>query len=318
MTHKIPLSSFTLGYTNLYHNHSSTVCLNSPTKIDSLNTDRHLTEQKGTPLKMARFSTQVSGYHVLVTGGTKGIGKSVVEEFLAEGANVSYCARTVRGDEFAGFKDATNGARAVGTQVDITDLPAIASWVEKSAKEFGRINVVVANAHTGEGKAEIESWRHKFEGDILGLITLIESATPHLAAQAGDASIVVISSLAGYETRHPDVAGPYSTLKRAQATLAKDYSRKLLPIGIRINTVAPGFVLAPDITHPDGTVELSTLNRAKDMYPEFIAQIEEVVPLKRAGTVEEISNTVLFLASRLSGYTAGATLIIDGGVSLTM
>lgn len=94
---------------------------------------------------MSRFIPQLTGAHALVTGGTKGIGRVIVETLLSEGVSVSYCSRNVRGDEFANFKDATDGARAVGTSVDISNAASIQGWVEASAKEFGRIDLVVAN-----------------------------------------------------------------------------------------------------------------------------------------------------------------------------
>jgi NAD(P)-dependent dehydrogenase (short-subunit alcohol dehydrogenase family) len=81
----------------------------------------------------------------LSLGGRKGIGKVITESFLAEGANVSYCSRNVTGEEFATFKGATGGARAVGTSVDIADPDSIKDWVENAAETFGRIDIVVAN-----------------------------------------------------------------------------------------------------------------------------------------------------------------------------
>jgi NAD(P)-dependent dehydrogenase (short-subunit alcohol dehydrogenase family) len=81
---------------------------------------------------------------VVTLGGTRGIGKSIVEAFLSEGANVSYCARHVSGDEFAGFAS-DEGARAVGTAVDVGDEAALTAWVAKSVAEFGRLDTVIAN-----------------------------------------------------------------------------------------------------------------------------------------------------------------------------
>lgn len=78
-------------------------------------------------------------------GGAKGIGKSIVESYLAEGANVSFCGRTIRGDEFSTFKGAAENARAVGSLVDISRASDIEAWVSKANQEFGKIDIVVAN-----------------------------------------------------------------------------------------------------------------------------------------------------------------------------
>ena len=122
---------------------------------------------------MSRFSIQMQGSHVMVTGklhharkcrvsgrqlgltghagGTKGIGRGIVEAFLAEGANVSYCARSVRGDEFALFKDgAAETARAVGTAVDVQDSSSLQSWVDAAVEEF-RQTLCAASAYNKTG-----------------------------------------------------------------------------------------------------------------------------------------------------------------------
>ncbi|KPM41361.1 hypothetical protein AK830_g5176 [Neonectria ditissima] len=264
---------------------------------------------------MARFSTQLTGAHVLVTGGSKGIGKVIVESFLAEGANVSYCARTVRHDQFSSLKDTTDGARVVGSNVDISDPESIKAWVEKSAEEFGRIDVVVANACPGYSEATLEDWQKSFQSDVLGLWTLIDVATPHLEKRGGTGSIVVISSVAGFVTKHPGIGGPYSVVKRAQATMATDLSRKLGPQGIRINTVVPGGIETASLILPDGTEQLSTFGAIRKDNPEFIESIIKAVPLGTLGESQDVANAVVYLGSGLAKYVHGTKLFVDGGVS---
>lgn len=81
----------------------------------------------------------------MIAGGSKGIGRLIVQALLAEGANVSYCARNPRGDEFSAFQGAADNARAVASTVDIANPTDIKNWVERSVEEFGRIDCVVAN-----------------------------------------------------------------------------------------------------------------------------------------------------------------------------
>ncbi|KAL6801477.1 putative Tropinone reductase [Trichoderma sp. SZMC 28012] len=263
-------------------------------------------------------STKLGGSHILVTGGTKGIGRAIVEAFLAEGANVSYCARSVIGNEFASVTaDAKNGGvRAVGTAVDIGEAAAIRSWVEASAAEFGRIDAIIANAASFCTDATLESWQRSFDMDMLGLISLVEAAVPHLQKNTAISSIVVISSLAGFEARHHSVTGPYATLKRAQATLAKEYARKLGPIGVRVNTIVPGTIETPGQLLPDGTREPSRFEMARRNNPEYINGLLDSIPLGRAGAVEDVANAVVFLTSPLAAYISGAALFVDGALAI--
>ncbi|KAH7149897.1 hypothetical protein B0J13DRAFT_660649 [Dactylonectria estremocensis] len=264
---------------------------------------------------MSRFSPQLTGAHVLVTGGSKGIGRVIVESFLAEGANVSWGSRSVRPDEFSLFKGATDGAREVGSTLDIGDPAAIRSWVDKAAKDFGKIDIVVANACPFYAEATPEAWEKSFQSDILGLWTLIDAATPHLEARGGTGSIVVISSAAGFQVGHPGVGGPYSTFKRAQAIMARDHARKLASKGIRVNTVVPGAIETPSILRPDGTEELSMFKAAMQQNPAYFESLFKQIPLGTAGEAQDIANAVVYLSSHLAKYVSGANLVVDGALT---
>ncbi|CAM1501424.1 Fc.00g105860.m01.CDS01 [Cosmosporella sp. VM-42] len=263
------------------------------------------------------------GFHVLrylhsPLGGTKGIGKAIVESFLAEGTNVSYLSRSAKGDEFLDFQDATNGARAVGTSVDICDKAAVENWVKGAAKDFGRIDLVVANAASFCKQPTVEDWEKSFQGDIIGLLILIETALPHLEEADGKGSIVVISSLAGFEAPMLPVLGPYGPIKRAQVSIVKSYAHSLGPKGIRMNAIVPGAIETPSLTLPDGTEELSTFGAARKANPGWIQTLIDKVALRRPGVPQDIANAVIFLGSPLSAYTTGATLFVDGAMSISL
>uniref|UniRef100_A0A8H7K192 Uncharacterized protein n=1 Tax=Bionectria ochroleuca TaxID=29856 RepID=A0A8H7K192_BIOOC len=240
---------------------------------------------------MTLFKTQLSGAHVLVTGGNKGIGRVIIESFLAEGANVSYCSRSASEDDFADFNGAIEGAKVLGTKVDIGNQDDVRAWVEKSAEKYGRIDVVVANAFAIFHSSSIDDWRQSLEGNVIGLVTLIEAAAPILS---------------------------HSAVKRSQAVIAKGYSKMLGQKGVRVNIVTPGLVETPSLVRADGTEELSPFQMGKKLMPEFMQSILDQVPMGRPGQPQEVANAVVFLASALSGYINGANLLLDGGFSVTL
>ncbi|CAG9949479.1 unnamed protein product [Clonostachys rosea f. rosea IK726] len=267
---------------------------------------------------MTPFKTQLLGDHVLVTGGNKGIGRVIVESFLAEGANVSYCSRSASEDDFATFHGAIEGAKVLGTKVDVGNQEEIRAWVENSAENYGRIDAVVANAYAIFPSSSIDDWQQSLEGNTIGLVTLIETAAPYLIARAGTGSLIVLSSVSGFELRSSNPTGPQSVVKRSQAIIAKSYSKVLGQKGVRVNTVTPGLVETPNLVRADGTEQLSSFQLGKKLKPEFMRGILDQVPLGRPGQSQEVANAVVFLASALSGYINGANLLIDGGFSVTL
>lgn len=163
-----------------------------------------------------------------------------------------------------------------------------------------------------------KDWEKSFRADIMGLVTLLDTTEPHLKARAeagGSPSVVVITSMAGYELILPMIGSPYTSFTRTKAVIAKDYARKFAPMGIRINTLPLGMINTPNITHPDGSVEWSSFQTFKKDNPEWIKETEAKIPLKRVAQAEEVANVVVFLASQLSSYICGATIPVDGSIS---
>ncbi len=137
----------------------------------------------------------LKGLRALVTGGTRGIGRAVVEVLAAEGASVAFCARTP-GDVTAAVTQAGNGGTVLGYAADVGDQAALRGWVTTAAEALGGVDIVVANVSALAIPDSAESWQRSFEVDMMGTVGLVQAAMPYLE-QSSAASIVTISSVSG-------------------------------------------------------------------------------------------------------------------------
>ncbi|MGI4893790.1 MAG: SDR family NAD(P)-dependent oxidoreductase, partial [Janthinobacterium lividum] len=179
---------------------------------------------------------QLEGARVLVTGGTRGIGAACVAAFLAEGADVSMCARTEKDVERA-VATPPPGGRLIGRAVDVSDRAAVQAWVDDSAEELGGIDAVVANVSAIAAANDQESWQLSIEVDLMGTVALVDAALPHLR-RSGSGSIVTIGSVSAREV--DAFAGPYATVKAALVAYTQGLAHQLAGDGVRANTVSPG------------------------------------------------------------------------------
>jgi NAD(P)-dependent dehydrogenase (short-subunit alcohol dehydrogenase family) len=241
----------------------------------------------------------LDGRKVLVTGGSRGIGRAIVEAFLQEGAQVAFCAR---GE--AGVREAEQafGNSAIGAVLDVSDAVAVAKWVDDAAQTLGGIDIVVSNVSALAVGGDLDTWRRAMETDLLGSVSLVEAALPHLRrSDAG--SIVLISSVSGREVDM--FAEPYGVVKGALIHYGKALSARLASEGIRANTVSPGNVYFTDGVW--GSIE-------RDQ-PAVFAQCLAANPTGRMAQPEEIARATVFIASPASSFTTGANLLVDGGLS---
>jgi len=243
---------------------------------------------------------QLQGRTVLLTGGTKGIGKATCEAFLNEGCKVAYCARNVSGNEFE-----SKPGTAKGTALDITNLQELKRWIHDSAALFGGIDIVVNNASYITPNTTIADWIKGFETDILPYVTMVEETLPYLR-KSSHPSIVSIGSESGLMVNHivdKFGPGPYGAIKAAVIHYTQQLATKYAAEGIKVNSISPGHII-----YPGGNWEkMQTSNK------EFFDRIVDELPTKRMGTPTEVANMVLFLASPLSTYTVGTNVRISGG-----
>jgi 3-oxoacyl-[acyl-carrier protein] reductase len=242
------------------------------------------------------------GMVVLVTGGSRGIGRAVAERFAAEGATVAVqfrVARQAADDTVA----ALPGAGHLAFPADLADPGQVRSLVEGVLGRLGRIDVLVNNAGVylehpvlGTGYEEWqEAWRRTVDTNLIGPANLLHAVVPHMVA-AGGGRIVNVSSRGAFrgEPDHP----AYGASKAGLNSLGQSMARALGPHGIYVTTVAPGFVetdmAAPFLQGPAGDA------------------IRAQSPLNRAATPEEVARVVVFLASPGAEYLTGAIVDLNG------
>lgn len=245
---------------------------------------------------------QLNGKVVLVTGGSKGIGKGIAKAFLAEGARVGIIAR--------GEKDLEKAKRDLPGveifQANLSDENGRAKVFQEFINKFGAIDILINNVGGSNGGKTMETPMEQFEEAMqLNFFSAVHFS--QLAAQEmknkKQGSIINISSIFGRESGGKPT---YNSAKAAMISFTKSLADELVQEGIRVNGVAPGSIL-----HPTGNWQ-----RKLEETPEKIEKfVEEQIPAGRFGTVQEIADVVTFLASERARWVIGATLNVDGGQS---
>ena len=239
---------------------------------------------------------------VLITGALTGIGRATALAFAHEGARIVVSGRHDDEGQMLVGELGKLGAEAEFVRSDVRHEDDVRDLVDKTVGRFGRLDVAVNSAGT-EGKPgpvteqSAESYAATFDTNVLGTLLSMKHELRVMQAQ-GHGSIVNLSSTTGWKAA-PD-ASVYTASKHAVEGLTKSAALEAAAFGVRVNVVAPG------------PVETEMLNRFTGS-AERKAGLIAGVPLKRAGTPEEIAESIVFLSSERASFITGATIAVDGG-----
>ena len=243
----------------------------------------------------------LNGKLALVTGGTKGIGRGIVEEFVGLGAEVIVVARNI--DSCPPFDDVV--AKSVKLfRADVSDSSERNRLLSYLEKDFGRLDILVNNVGTNIRKKTVEYSDEEisflFETNLLSAFNLSKDLYPFLK-QSNLSAIVNISSVAGLD--HVRTGSIYGMTKAAMIQLTKNLAVEWGKEGIRVNSVAPWYINTP----------LAAQVLSNKVYKD---EVLSRTPMGRVGEVEEVASLVAYLCMPSSSYITGQTISVDGGFSI--
>ena len=240
----------------------------------------------------------LEGKVALITGAARGIGKAIALRFAAEGADIAFTDLAV--NEETDAEIAAYGRKARSYASNAADFAATQAVVDEIVKDFGRIDILVNNAGiTRDGlvmRMSEEQWDAVIDVNMKSAFNFLHAVVPVMARQRSG-SIIHMASITG-QTGNPGQVN-YAASKAGLIAMAKSVAKEMGPRGIRANAIAPGYIISE-----------MTEGLPQAVKDEFL----KLIPLKRGGSVEDVANAALFLASDLSAYISGQVIAVNGGM----
>jgi 3-oxoacyl-[acyl-carrier protein] reductase len=245
----------------------------------------------------------LSGRVALVTGASRGIGAAIARTFAKEGARVAVHGRDTAALSAVRSAIEQDGGTAIETVADVTKFGEIEDMRKEVEQSLGPIDILVANAggsYTTPGRPvetiEEEGWHASINGNLTATFLTIKSVLPGMKKRKN--GNITISSAAGRRP-HPQAPLPYSAAKAGVQILTQAVAVQAGPYGIRVNCVAPETIL--------------TERNWRRIPQEQQVALQEMHPLKRLGTPEDVAGAALFLASQEASWVTGVVLDVAGG-----
>jgi 3-oxoacyl-[acyl-carrier protein] reductase len=244
--------------------------------------------------------TPITGRTVLVTGGTKGIGKGIARVFARAGAHVAVSGRDPEAGAATVAELEADGGQAIFVGADVSDAAQIARMVAEAVEQLGGLDILCTNAGIFP-KANLAEMTERdfdeiFATNVKGTMLAATAAIPALT-RSGHGRIIITSSITGPITGDPGWSH-YGATKAAQLGFMRTAAIELAALGITVNAVLPG------------NIESEGMDELGDEYTQRMAA---TIPLKRLGTAAEIGDAALFLATDEAAYITGQTIVVDGG-----
>ena len=247
----------------------------------------------------------LKGKVALVTGATRGIGKSIAEELARAGASVAICSRKAEACEQVRMEFEKNGFQVLAQPCNVSRKEELQALVDATAKKWGGIDIVVANAATNPyygpltGIAD-EAFDKIFANNLKSVLWLAGLTLPGMAARGGG-SFILVGSIGGILAN--TVIGAYGISKAAGHHLVRNLAAEWGPKNVRVNAIAPGLIKT---------------EFARALWEDEKRRTEriEATPLRRLGEPRDIGGIAVFLASPAAAFVTGQCIVADGGVTI--
>jgi NAD(P)-dependent dehydrogenase (short-subunit alcohol dehydrogenase family) len=253
---------------------------------------------------------KLSGKVAIVTGGARGLGRQAALALAEAGADVVICDLLKVEGEQTRDEIEELGRRSVFARVDVTCSTEIASFVGKAVDLFGKIDVLVNNAgmpSQGQSleKVDDDVWRRIIDTNLSSMFYFAKPVAKHMIARGEGGVIINMASINSFVISNivPRHNVPYCVTKAGVGHLTRGMASDWAPYNIRVNAIAPGYML--------------TAQTAKSRkYPEIVDRLMANTPMRRYGREEEIKGTIVYLASEASSFMTGSVVVVDGGTTI--